>query len=98
MWKGTAFTCPSTNNEIVLPLSVSANKTCNESISAKVLGQIGNESTAQLNVTLTDEIIGKSVECFHDTGKGEAGSEVMVGSLNVKDGKFKVIHIKISEI
>ena len=94
VWKGTAFTCPSTNNEIVLPLSMSANKTCNESISAKVLGQNGNESTAQLNVTLTREVIGKSVECFLDTGEGEAGSEVEIGSLNVTDGELKVIHIK----
>ena len=39
---------------------------------------------SQLNVTLTSEVIGKSIECVVDDGT----SEIIVGSLNITEGMY----------
>ena len=38
--------------------------------------------SSQLNVTLTSDMIGKSIKCFVDDGT----SEIIIDSLNIKDG------------
>ena len=73
VWTGSAFNCASSSNEIVLlhrPI-ISDNvyySTCNGAIVARILSVEGNNFTSQLNVTVTSEIIGKTIECLHDDG------------------------------
>ena len=72
VWTGSAFDCPSTNNMIILSHQFSADRTyriCNNgAIVARILPVEGNY-TSQLNVTVTSETMGKSVECLHDDGR-----------------------------
>ena len=73
VWTGTAINCPSTNNMIILTHSFAVEgiiQICNNgAIVARSLLVEGNNYTSQLNVTLTTEIMGKSIECLHDDGR-----------------------------
>ena len=74
VWTGTAFNCSSSNNDILLlhtPFSSSEGDygSCNNgAIVGRNLGVEGNYYTSQLNVTITPDIAGKTVECFYDDG------------------------------
>ena len=76
VWTGIAFNCSRfSSTEIVLLHSrfISANGTsfiCNNG--AIVVGGLsvdGNNYTSQLNVTVTPETIGKTIECHYDDGR-----------------------------
>ena len=90
VWKGSAFSCPQANNDITLLSQENATiiKSCNnETISGKIVRADENGTLiSQLNVTLTDEVIGKGLECAYNDGI----TEDTVGSLNVAEsyGKF----------
>ena len=70
VWTGSAFDCPINYKFIVLPhshflyngISVSCN---NGSIVARSLSVEGNNYTSQLNVTVTPDIAGKTIQCAH---------------------------------
>ena len=67
IWTGTAFECPSINNEILLLHDTygSVSGSCNNGdIVARSLSAEGNNYTSQLNVTITPETAGKTIECF----------------------------------
>ena len=75
LWSGSAFDCAS--NEITLQhslytdnntLSARAYGECNKgSIVAQILGIRNiNIYVSQLNVTVSDRVIGKTIECFYD--------------------------------
>ena len=67
IWRGTAFNCPL--GEIVLLHSRYAEGTfgeCNDEILAKTLSVDDNNYTSQLNVTITPDIAGKTIECGPD--------------------------------
>ena len=71
VWTGTAFDCSSTNNEIILLHQRFINRTyditCNNgAIVARSLSAEGNNYTSQLNVTVTIDIAGKTIECIGD--------------------------------
>ena len=74
VWRGSAFNCLSSNNEIVLlHQPIISNEvyyyTCNNgAIAAWIISVDGNTYTSQLNVTVTPEIAGKTIECLHDDG------------------------------
>ena len=72
IWTGTAFNCPSSENEITL-LHVYINRTymytCNDgTIVARMLSVEGNSYTSQLNITVTPATAGKTIECIHYDG------------------------------
>ena len=68
VWTGSAFNC----YEIALLHSRFMNTrtyTCNNgAIVAQSLSVEGNYYTSQLNVTITPDIIGKTIECIVDNG------------------------------
>ena len=82
VWRGNAFECPSSNNEITLSHSQYKNssnetyssKSCNNggvTIIAQIVGLSENTYTSQ--VTISDRaskssLIGKSVNCIRDNG------------------------------
>ena len=71
VWTGSAFICPSSNEEIVLLHSrfESANKSCtNGAIVGQSVSVVGNLYTSQLNVTVTPDTAGKTVVCISDNG------------------------------
>ena len=75
IWRGSAFNCASSNNEIHLTKSsVDDNNICNRGmIKVQVIGHNENISyTSQLNVTLSTDLIGQTIECL-----GHNGSDIM---------------------
>ena len=71
IWKGTAFDCPLNDHELVLLHSrfTSANGAfgvCNNgAIVARSLSVEGNNFTSQLSITVSLDIAGKTIMCFH---------------------------------
>ena len=76
IWTGSALHCTSTSNEIVLLhsrflyngngqlLSHCSNRT----IVARIISVEGNNYTSQLNVTVTPDTAGETIECASDNG------------------------------
>ena len=68
IWTGTAFICSSTNNNIILSghYHTGTSRTCNNgAIVARILSAEGNNYTSQLNVTVTSDTAGKTIECIN---------------------------------
>ena len=90
VWKGSAFDnrCGKSGNELVLLHDryhgVSGDyKFCEDgSIEARGVRVENSSYTSQLNVTLTSNITGKSIECAHDDGS----NLTTIGSLNIEAG------------
>ena len=90
VWKGGAFHCPSNKHEIVLLHSRFTSESedeafgeCNDgAIVGRGLRVENNSYTSQLNVTLTSDLAGESIECVHDDGI----NITKVGSLNIPTG------------
>ena len=71
VWTGSAFDCPETNNRIYQVHSHAPDESyriCNGDIVARISSVEGNNYTSQLNVTVTPETMGKTVECHYDNG------------------------------
>ena len=65
IWTGSAFDCLHTNNEIYVLESSTGGNTCNNgAIVANVISVEENIYTSQANVTVTSEIVGKTIECY----------------------------------
>ena len=86
VWRGSAFNC--TNDEIVLQhkrfSSDSENgvHACNNGLITAQSLTVDEEQrvyTSQLSVNVTDDLIGKSIECVHDN----VSNSTIVGSLNI---------------
>ena len=72
VWRGSIFDCPASGNEIVLfNRSSSVQKSCNN---GAIVGQItrteSNTYVSQLTVSISAEMIGKNISCFHDNNGG----------------------------
>ena len=75
IWTGSAFNCTNTNNEVYF-LESDYNRTsdntivtCNDGmITGQVVGVEDNYYTSRLNVTLTSDLIGKTIECVYGDG------------------------------
>ena len=68
VWNGTAFHCPPSENAILLlnnQFLYSGTYSCNGAIVARILSVEGNNYTSQLNVTITPETAGKTIECYN---------------------------------
>ena len=69
IWRGTALECSEAGNEIVLFHSTTAQKECNDgAIIGSVIRAENISYTSQLTVTVTSEMIGRSISCIHDNG------------------------------
>ena len=73
VWKGTAFMCPNTDNEIILLHSRFNNESSRECNNGSILVVSievadGNKYISLVNVTFNSLLIGKTVECFSDDG------------------------------
>ena len=94
LWKGTAFRCSSSQNEIILQHSdyTSAGGTtryCNDrAIAARSL-RIENDACyiSQLNVTISTDMNDRTIECAQTTRAGL--SSIGVHTLNVLAGTLK---------
>lgn len=90
VWKGSAFDCIHSRNEITLIHSlfgsniqsssaIAAGECNNGSIQVKGVRVEGNCYTSQLNITVNANMIGKTVECVHDN----TSTENVIGTLKV---------------
>ena len=69
IWRGSAFNCASSDNEIQLLNNTAGNETCNYGmITGRVIRRQDNNYTTQLNVILSSNLIGKTVECASNNG------------------------------
>ena len=74
IWTGSAFNCSNSNHEIsLLHTRFSSTKgdygSCNNgAIVGQSLSAEGNNYTSQLNVTITPDTAGKTIECLYDDG------------------------------
>ena len=90
LWRGTAFNCPSDNDEIILRhsqyASGSASGECN---SGAITGHslqnvVNNRFTSQLNITSSAALNRRSVECAYDDG--QQTSRIGISTLTVITG------------
>ena len=69
IWRGSAFNCASSGNEITLLNSSVGDETCNSGmISGRVIKHERNNYTSQLNVIFSTDLIGRIIECASDNG------------------------------
>jgi hypothetical protein len=70
VWEGSAFNCPATGNEISFFHSSSGiEATCNGgAIVGRTIRAENNTSISQLTVSVSADIIGMNISCFHDIG------------------------------
>ena len=69
IWRGSAFNCDSSGNEIILLNSSDDDETCNGGmITGQVIRREGNNYTSQLNVVFSSDLIGRTIECASDNG------------------------------
>ena len=81
VWQGSAFDCSSSMNQILLSHSRFEGRTdrCNNgAIVASSIAALPTSSgdqcfISQLNVTVTDTLRNKTVECFHDSNSQPSG-------------------------
>ena len=70
VWSGTAFDCPSLKNRSILLHSRFEDGTTKECNNGGIVAQsigVGNYSyTSELTVTVTAEILGKTIMCIYD--------------------------------
>ena len=95
VWRGTAFDC--TGGEISLLHSAYAETSviraygeCNNGlITAKSLSVADSICyTSQLNITISDKVIGKSIECYYDDSN--TTTLQLVGAINIITGKINI--------
>ena len=95
VWRGTAFDC--TSGEISLLHSAYAETSvlraygeCNNGlITAKSLSVADLICyTSQLNITISDKVIGKSIECYYDDSN--TTTLQLVGAINIITGKINI--------
>ena len=77
VWKGTAFECPSSSNEIVFFQSSSGIQVCNDgAITGRIIHAENNTYVSQLTVSVSAEMIGTNINCYHDS----AATQSLIGS------------------
>ena len=81
VWRGSAFDCQLSGNEILLLHSNFVGgtvRTCNNGkIVGRSLGVTNNCYASQLDVNITTEMEGRTVECVYESG---SSAEVIIGS------------------
>ena len=84
VWRGTAFSCDNSNDEIILLHSRFVNGTIGTCNDGTIVGQdirVENDTyyTSQLSVLATSDLIDKSTKCIHD----EYANTTVVGSFTI---------------
>ena len=87
VWRGLAFDCENSNNEITLLHSRFMNGTIGTCNNDSIIGwSIGDENgtcfTSQLSVMITPDTIGKTIECFHNDYE-HVNTTTVVGSFTI---------------
>ena len=85
VWRGTAFSCGNSNDEIVLLHGRFVNGTLGTCNKGTIVGQdirVENDTyyTSQLSVLVTSDIIGKSIECVLESYNNASTTVVVIGS------------------
>ena len=92
VWRGIAFDCSSSSNEMVLFQSSSDTEVCNDgAISGRIIRAENNTYISQLTVSVSAEMVGTTISCFHDS----RGTQNLIGSslLTLTRGTYFSIHI-----
>ena len=76
VWRGSAFNCPALGNEITFfpnRFDIETMLICNSgAIVGRTISAENDIYTSQLTVSVSAEIIGKNISCFHDRPSGAA--------------------------
>ena len=98
IWKGSAFDCSNSGNEIFLSHSNYIDgtiRTCNNGrITGRNLGVTNECYASQLDVNVTIEMEGRTVKCCYESGRS---AEVIIGSLllSITTGRLRFYYIAI---
>ena len=94
-WNGTAFDCPSSSNEINLFLgSFGTQEVCNYgAISGRIIRVENNTYVSQLSVSVSGEMIGLNISCYHDSGGSQNVNLIGSSLLAVTRGIYFTVHI-----
>ena len=78
VWRGTAFECRSSSNEIVFLQNQPGPHLCNNgAIRGRIIRADENDPyVSRLTIVVCTEMVGKNISCLHDVG----GTEKLVGS------------------
>ena len=92
IWEGNAFRCPL--EEIILQHHhfLEAYGVCNGGSIVERSLRVENETyyISQLNVTISSDLVGKSIKCFYDDN---TGMRQLVGALNITDSESKKLAV-----
>ena len=94
VWKGSAFEC--TSGEIVLPhnlfneISTAAGVCNNGLFTAYGIRVVNNSYTSRLNITVSHNTAGKTIQCAYDDGQHEAiiGTDIV----SITTGKYSEVY------
>ena len=92
VWRGTAFECSSSSNEIVLLQSSPDAQVCNDgAITGHIIRAENSTYVSQLTVSLSAGMIGTNISCYHDSG----ATQNLIGSsiLALTRGTCMYIHL-----
>ena len=69
VWRGTSFECSSSSDEIVLLQSSTDAQVCNDgAITGSIIRAENSTYVSQLTVSVSAEMIGTNISCYHDSG------------------------------
>ena len=88
VWRGTAFDCPESSNEIVLLQgSFGTQAVCNNgAISGRIIRVENNTYISQLSVSVSAEMIGSNISCYHDSRGSQNVNLIGSSSLTLTTG------------
>ena len=88
VWRGTAFDCPSSGNEIVLFQGSFGTQVCNNgAISGRIIRVENNSYISQLSVSVSAEMIGSNIGC-HDSAGTQNVNLIGSSSLTLTTGVY----------
>ena len=109
VWKGSAFDCMSTNNQIILlrssynNMSSSNSRTCSDgdvAVLAEITSISNNYYTSQINVTVKSTFTGSvlTITCFQDNGKIEEQVESYLITIENSAGSTSICKDSIGNV
>ena len=73
LWRGSAFNCPGTNDEIIIFQSTNtlSHLNCNDgAITARIIRVESTSYTSQLTVNVSEDLIGQNISCAYESRVG----------------------------
>ena len=89
IWKGSAFNCSA--SEIAISYLFTSGSCNNGAIVGRLVRAENGSYTSQLTVSVSSDMIGRNISCFHDIG----ANTMLIGTSNVAitTGEIITVHV-----